>query len=65
MYATGDEFFRDMALSFGVKKAVELSKEYLTIQENDYRKTGRFQRDPEEFMFCKQLWEAVQPFGKQ
>ena len=65
MYNTGTEFFKDMVASFGVNKALELSKEYLAIQENDDRKTGRFQRDPEEFMFCKQLWEAVQPFGKQ
>lgn len=51
MYATGGEFLEDMIISFGIDKALEFSKEYLTIQENDDRKTGRFQRDPEEFMF--------------
>jgi len=60
MYATGGEFLEDMINSFGIDKALEFSKEYLTMQENDNRETGLFERDPEEFVFCKQLWQAMQ-----
>jgi hypothetical protein len=59
MYNTGFEFFRDLCVMFGKEKALAMGNEYLTLQENDDRATGRFKNDPEEFQFCKELYHAM------
>ena len=59
MYTTGYEFFSDMVIQYGKKKALSLADEYLTMQEADDRKNGRFKSDPEEFSFCRELWQAM------
>lgn len=59
MYTTGYEFFSDMVIQYGKKKALSLADEYLTMQEDDDRKNGRFKSDPEEFSFCRELWQAM------
>ena len=59
MYTTGYEFFSDMVIQYGKKKALSLADEYLTMQEDDDRKNGRFKSDPEEFLFCRELWQAM------
>lgn len=59
MYRTGHEFFNDMVIQYGKKKALSLADEYLTMQEADDRKSGLFKREPEEFQFCRELWQAM------
>lgn len=59
MYTSGHEFFNDMVSQYGKKKALSLADEYLTMQEADDRQNGRFKSDPEEFSFCRELWQAM------
>ena len=59
MYTSGFEFFSDMVSEYGKKKALSLADEYLTMQEDNDRKHGRFKNDPEEFLFCRELWQAM------
>ena len=59
MYRTGYEFFSDMVIQYGKKKALSLADEYLTMQEADDRQSGLFKKDPEEFQFCREVWQAM------
>ena len=51
MYENGYEFFKSLESEYGHVLAVEMAKDYLDMQ---IRNT-----DPEEYQFCKELYQAM------
>lgn len=60
MYTTGYEFFSDMVRTYGEKLALTIADDYLYTQETNDRRHGLFKKDPEEFQFCKEVWQAME-----
>lgn len=59
MYTSGYEFFNDMVRTYGEKLALTIADDYLYTQETNDRRHGLFKKDPEEFQFCKEVWQAM------
>ena len=56
MYDTGFDFFKDLACSYGKEQAVKIANSYLDMQISN--------KDPQEFIFCCELYRAVQQANK-
>lgn len=55
-YDTGFDFFRDLVISYGKEQAIKIANCYLDMQINN--------KDPKEFIFCCELYRAVQQTDK-
>ena len=56
MYDTGFDFFKDLVCSYGKEQAVKIANSYLDMQISN--------KDPQEFIFCCELYRAVQQANK-
>ena len=56
MYSTGFDFFKDLIKDYGKEQAIKLANSYLDMQIKN--------KDPEEFIFCCELYRAVQQADK-
>ena len=52
MYDTGYDFFKDLIINHGKEEAVKIANSYLDMQIKN--------KDQQEFMFCCELYKAVQ-----
>lgn len=50
-YSTGIEFFKDLLFNYGSEEAVKIANSYLDLQIKN--------KDPEEFSFCCDLYNAI------
>lgn len=56
MYNTGFDFFMDLVIAYGKTEAVKIANEYLDMQIHN--------NNPQEFIFCCELYRAIQQADK-
>lgn len=56
MFNNGFDFFKFLVTEYGKEEAVKLANNYLDIQIDN--------KDPEEFLFCCELYRATQQVDK-